>query len=179
MKKITSILALVAFMALSVSAATWTNYQGSTTATGLPSYALTGFYELSSTWDFAANNAAANDSVQMLIIPPGTLVVNVGYDLVTRETTASACLNVGDSAATNTWVTHTSITNTAAAYTYVLGTAVATTGNAIATNGTPLVLTSTFGKLYTASDYITIQPQTAAVAAKVTVKALCIPLFNK
>lgn len=170
MKKIISSLVSLFAVAGVATAATYTNFQGSASASGLPASAKGGTYVLESTFDCANQNLAAADKVVMLTIPAGTFVQNVGYVLTTRETTASATINVGDSSSTSTWVSATSITNGGAAYSWVIG------AHGTANTNSGVV---TLGKLYTAADYVTIQPQTAAVKAKLTVKAICVPLFNQ
>ena len=164
-KMIQMMVAVLALCAMSAQAATWTNYAGSATATGLPGNMLGGHYVLQNTIDCSSlSGIAANDSIQMIVIPPGTLVTAVGYAISTFSTNTTAQFNVGDSSATNAWLTSQVSSNVAVA------------GVAASTWGCSVLTTS---KFYNAANYISLQPQTADSKLKITVKAICTSVANK
>ena len=166
MKKMIQVMvAVLALCAMSAQAVTWTNYAGSATATGLPSSMLGGQYMLQNTIDCSTlSGIAASDTVQMIVIPPGTLVESVGYAISTFSTNASATFHVGDSSTAFSWLASQVSSNTATA-----GTAPGTWGCSVLTTG----------KFYNASDYIRMTPLTADSKLKITVKAVCVSFANK
>ena len=180
MKKLIIALACVLLACLtSVQASTYTNFPASVgTGGGLPAIYAGGMYVLKSSWDtrgsgYMQQGALANgNTIQMIYIPAGTVVLGVGLYVNNGATAASAAtLSVGDSAGAAYWLAATNVCTTGNATWSLM-----TTGANDGTNYAVVATANSAGKLYTAADYILVTVAGAPTNLMFTVKAVATPL---
>ena len=146
MKKliVIAMIALMAGMVGSASATLYTNFTGSATA---PGYVADSVTRVQNTLDFTATPAAISDIYQVIGVPSNTIVLAVGYDVITTNT-ASSTFEIGDGSHGSRFATNC---------------ATATKGG---------VLASGTAYLYAADDTIDVQAIAALANGKVLVWAV-------
>lgn len=92
------IVALLSMFALSAFAGTTTNYSG----TAIPASALDKVYVMEN--KLTLTTAAAGDVVKCIGVPTGTLVVAVGFEVLTSNNYNSATATIGDVSSTNRYM---------------------------------------------------------------------------
>ena len=145
--------------------ATITNFlNGMTTAkAGFPSSGLNKMFVLKNVLDFADVPVLAADVVQALMIPAGTMVLEVLTKVITPEG-ATCTANVGDGSSTAGWNTAADLNAAAGTYEQSLK---ATDARNVA---------NVTGYIYTAADTIDLVMGHNTDAAKVAVYAICMDL---
>ena len=110
-------------------------------------------FELEAVFDATVQNLVQNDVAKIIVVPANTVIQTVFWRVATVEG-ASRNFAIGDSSATNTWIT-------------------TTTANSLAAG---ITATGTLdSKLYTAADYLSVLAVTSGglTGCKLYVKALC------
>jgi hypothetical protein len=152
-KMVAGMLVTVGILTVGASAATTNNAAGTGTAyaAGLRTPVV-----LEGTVDFATYNCAAFDVVKVCNIPANFFVQLVTAECVTTNTGTASAFVVGDSAATNTYLS--------TAISMVLPDAAITEcTNAYRTAG---------GHLYTSADFISVVPTVAITDGKATIRVV-------
>lgn len=158
------VVALFAGLAFSASAVTTNLTVGGDT--DLANKHSGGSYLIEATVDFTEHSTfSTNDVLQVLTVPAGVFVENVGYSVETVEDN-TLTFDVGDGSDTDGYID--------GADGETLGYGISAFAVQAATNATVVGYTS--GKLYTAADTIDVLLNNDADTGKIVIKAWCIDL---